>query len=430
MKFEDYQPYLSPALAKATDLIAISGKGCYLTDNKGDRYLDFVQGIAVNALGQCHPKIVEAIKAQAEKLITASFNVVNYPTTLELAKRLAGVTPGELNSAFFSNGGAEAVDGALKLAKVYTKRPAIIAFQGSFHGRTFGALSVTGSNANYRKYYEPLVGSVYFTVYPSKDLCPKGFNEKQRTEFCLNELDRLFENLVAPDQVAAIIMEPVQGEGGYVVPSKAFVQGIRERCDQYGILLIMDEIQSGYGRTGRMFASSHFDVVPDIMTVGKAIAGGLPMSAVISTPTIMEEWYPGMHGTTFGGNPICSAAALAVLDEFERSHLLEHVNQVGAYLKSKLVELQKKYSCISDVRGLGLMLAIEFSHPDGSPAGDLLEAVRSGCLENKLLTLSCGVHHNGMRFATPLNVTFDEIDQGIAIIDSVLNQMENQVRKD
>ncbi|WP_093674033.1 aspartate aminotransferase family protein [Sporolactobacillus nakayamae] len=426
MKFEDYQPYLSPALAKATDLIAISGKGCYLTDSKGDRYLDFVQGIAVNALGHCHPKVVEAIKTQAGKLITASFNVVNYPTTLELAKRLAEVTPGELNSVFFSNGGAEAIDGALKLAKAYTKRPAIIAFQGSFHGRSFGALSVTGSNAYYRKYYEPMVGSVYFTAYPSTDLCPKGFNEEQRTEYCLNELDRLFQNLVAPDQVAAIIMEPVQGEGGYVVPSKAFVQEIRERCDQYGILLIMDEIQSGYGRTGKMFASEHFDVVPDIMTVGKAIAGGLPMSAVISTQVIMAEWRSGMHGTTFGGNPICAAAALAVLDEFKQSCLLEHVNEEGAYLRNRLVRLQKKYSCISDVRGLGLMLAIEFSHPDGSPAGDLLEAVRAACLKNRLLTLSCGVHHNGMRFATPLNVTNDEIDQGIAIIESVLDQLYAQ----
>lgn len=375
MKFEDYQPYLSPALAKATDLIVESGQGCYLTDSHGDRYLDFVQGIAVNALGHCHPKIVAAITEQATQLINASFNFVSYPATLKLAKRLAEVTPGRLNSVFFSNGGAEAVDGALKLARAYTKRPAIIAFQGSFHGRTFGALSVTGSNAKYRRYYEGLVSSVYFAAYPSKDLCPKGFSESERTAFCLNELDHLFQNLIAPDQVAAIIMEPVQGEGGYVVPAKAFVQGIRSRCDQYGILLIMDEIQSGYGRTGKMFASEHFDVVPDIMTVGKAIAGGLPMSAVVSTPEIMAEWHPGMHGTTFGGHPVCAAAALAVLDEFDAANVLDHVNWAGSYLKEQLKALQRKYSCISDVRGLGLMLAIEFLHPDGTPAGDILEKV-------------------------------------------------------
>jgi 4-aminobutyrate aminotransferase len=219
-------------------------------------------------------------------------------------------------------------------------------------------------------------------------------------------------------------MEPVQGEGGYVVPQKSFVQGIRDRCHQHGILLIMDEIQSGYGRTGKMFASEHFGVVPDIMTVGKAIAGGLPMSAVISTPEIMAEWHPGMHGTTFGGNPICAAAALAVLDEFQRTHLLDHVNEIGAYLKDQLRDLQKKYSCITDVRGLGLMLAIEFSQQDGSPAGNLLSKVQEGCLENKLLTLGCGVHGNGMRFATSLNVKKKEIDQGITIIDHVLSQIK------
>lgn len=423
MKFDDYKEYLSPALAKATDLIMVTGKGCYMTDVNGDEYLDFVQGIAVNALGHCHPKIVEAIIEQSKKLINGSFNLVNFPTTLELAKRLSKFTPGDLNSIFFSNGGAEAIDGALKLAKAYTKRPAIIAFKGSFHGRTIGATTVTASNSKYRKYYEPMAGSVYFATYPSKDLCPKGFNEEERTEFCLNELDSLFKYIVNPEMVAAILMEPIQGEGGYVVPPKEFVKGVRELCDKYGILLIFDEIQSGYGRTGKMFAGENFDVVPDIMTVGKAIAGGLPMSAVISTKEIMEEWHPGMHGTTFGGNPVCAAAAIAVLDEFENSNILENVNKMGAYLKEKLEVLKEKYSCISDIRGLGLMVAIEFSHEDGTPAGDVFSKVRDECFKNKLLTLACGVYGNGLRFATPLNVTAEEIDKGIAIIDKVLSEV-------
>ncbi|WP_353949224.1 aspartate aminotransferase family protein [Sporolactobacillus sp. Y61] len=421
MNIEDYRPFLSPALAKATDLIVASGEGCYLTDIHGERYLDFVQGIAVNALGHGHPKIVEAIKKQAGKLIHASFNLVHYPSTLELARRLAAVTPGRLDSVFFSNGGAEAIDGALKLARVFTKRPAIIAFQGSFHGRTLGALSVTGSKAKYRKYVEPMAGPVYFAPYPSKDLCPDGFNTAQRTAYCLNELDHLFAYLIAPDQVAAIIMEPVQGEGGYVVPEKAFVQGIRERCSQYGILLIIDEIQSGYGRTGRMFASEQFGVVPDIMTVGKALAGGLPMSAVVALPEIMAEWHPGMHGTTFGGHPVSAAAALAVLDVFQEEDLLDHVRKMGGYLKSRLLDLQQKYTCITDVRGLGLMQAIEFSHPDGSPAPDMLSRVRADCLKRRLLTLGCGVHENGMRFATPFNIKKEEMDQGLSIIDRVLS---------
>ncbi len=423
IQFEDYKQYLSPALAKATDLVMVSGKGCYMTDVKGDRYLDFVQGIAVNALGHCHPKIVEAICEQAGKLINGSFNVVNFEPTLKLAKRMSAITPGDLGCTFFSNGGAEANDGAIKLAKAYTKRPSIIAFKGSFHGRTIGAISVTASNSKYRKYYEPHMGGVYFATYPCADLCPAGFTEAQMTEYCLNDLESLFRYIVAPETVAAILMEPVQGEGGYTVPPVDFIKGVRELCNKHGILLIFDEIQSGYGRTGKMFASENFDVVPDIMTLGKAIAGGLPMSAVVSTPKIMEEWHAGMHGTTFGGNPVAAAAANAVLDQFEDGSLLANCNAMGAYLKEKLVALKGKYSCISGVRGLGLMVAMSFCHEDGSPAPEIWTKVKQSCLEQKMLTLNCGVHGNGMRFATPLNVTTKEIDEGIAIVEKAIQSL-------
>lgn len=421
-KFEDFKEYISPALAKATDLVIVSGKGCYVTDVNGERYFDCVQGIAVNALGHCHERVVEAITKQANCIINASFNLVNYEPTLELAKRIASIAPGDLGTTFFSNGGAEATDGAIKLAKAYTKRPAIISFKGSFHGRTIGATSVTASNSKYRKHYEPLMGATYFSTYPSRDLCPKGFDETQRTEFCLNELQSLFDYVVAPDTVAAIIMEPIQGEGGYVVPTKEFLQGVRDLCDKHGILLIFDEIQTGYGRTGKMFASEHFGVIPDIMTVGKAIAGGLPMSAIVSTPKIMEEWHAGMHGTTFGGNPVAAAAALAVLDEFEESKILEHCAKMGDYLKRGLLEIKDKYSFISDVRGLGLMLAVEFSHEDGTPAPDIWMKVKQSCFKNKMLTLNCGVHGNGMRFATPLNVTKEEIDEALNIFETALKE--------
>ncbi len=419
VKFEDYKEYLSPALAKSTDLVMVSGKGCYFTDVNGDRYLDFVQGIAVNALGHCPPSVVEAICRQAQKLINGSFNLVNFEPTLILARRIAEIAPGKLGCTFFSNGGAEANDGAIKLAKAYTKRTSVIAFKGSFHGRTIGATSVTG-NAKYRKYYEPLMGGVYFTGYPSIDQCPAGFNETQRTAYCLNEIESLFKYVVAPETVAAILIEPVQGEGGYTVPSAEFLQGVRALCDKHGILLIFDEIQSGYGRTGKMFASENFGVVPDIMTLGKAIAGGLPMSAVVSTPEIMEKWHAGMHGTTFGGNPVAAAAANAVLDEFEDGSLLANCNAMGAYLKQRLYALKEKYPCISDVRGLGLMVAIDFSHEDGSPAPDIWAKVKQSCLEQKMLTLNCGVNGNGMRFATPLNVTSGELDEGLAIIEKAI----------
>lgn len=423
IQFEDYKQYLSPALAKGTNLIIKSGKGCYVTDVNGKQYLDFVQGIAVNALGHCHPKVVSAILEQVQQVIDASFNLVNFESTLTLAKKIASVTPQGLTSVFFSNGGAEAIDGALKLAKVSTKRPAVIAFRGSFHGRTVGAATVTGSNSKYRKFLEPLMGGVYFTPYPSKDLCPAGFDEHQRSEYCLKELQSLFDYLVAPETVAAILMEPVQGEGGYVVPPAEFVHGVREICDKHGILLIFDEIQAGYGRTGKMFASQNFGVVPDIMTCGKAIAGGLPMSAIISTPKIMEEWHAGMHGTTFGGNPVCAAAGNAVLDVFEEEHVIDNCIKQGAYLKENLLALQKKYPVIGDVRGLGLMLAIDLRHPDGSAAGDKLEKLKDLCLKNGMLTLSCGVHNNCMRFATPLNIGKKELDEGLAIIETGLKQL-------
>lgn len=420
IRYSDYESCLSPALSKSTDIVAEKGEGCYLTDVKGDVYLDFVQGIAVNALGHCYPPIVNAICRQAEKLVNASFNMVSYESTLKLAKRLTSITPGKLDCVFFSNGGAEATDGAIKLARVYTKRQAVISFMGSFHGRTIGATTLTGSNSKYRKYVEPLMGGVYFAPYPGRDLCPKGYDEEQRSAYCLEELNKLFRYIVAPETVAAIYMEPVQGEGGYVVPPVSFVKGVRELCDRYGILLIFDEIQSGYGRTGKMWASQNFDVIPDIMTLGKAIAGGLPMSAVVSTQEIMSAWKSGMHGTTFGGNPIAAAAANAVLDQYEDGTLLENVNQMGAYLKEQLAGLKKKFPVIYDVRGMGLMIAIEFSYADGTPAPEVWEKVRKKCLELKLLTLSCGVNGNGMRFATPLNVKKKEIDKGLAILEQAL----------
>lgn len=428
MKFEDYKQYLSPVFYKQTNLIAKTAKGCYLTDVDGDKYLDFVQGIAVNALGHNHPSVVKAIQEQAGNLINASFNLVNYETTLTLAKELASVTPEGLTSIFFTNGGAEATDSALKLAMSYTGRSAVVAFMGSFHGRTVGATSITGSNSKYRKHYNPLMGNVYFAPYPSKDLCPDGMDEEERTDYCLWELKKLLQYIVWPKDIACIYMEPVMGEGGYVVPSKKFIQGVAKICKEHGILFIFDEIQCGYGRTGKMWASQHFDVIPDIMTVGKAIAGGLPMSAVISTPEIMDKWPIGTHGTTFGGNPVAAAAGCAVINEFKDGALLKNVNEMGAYLKSELLKLQEKFPCISDVRGIGLMMAIEFSHEDHTPAPDIWLDIKAKMLKRHMLTLNCGVHGNGMRFATPLNVKMEEIDEGLAILSASIEEMYQEKR--
>jgi 4-aminobutyrate aminotransferase len=421
MKFNDYKQYLSPVLAKVTDLIAASAKGCYLTDTEGNEYLDFVQGIAVNALGHCHPRVVNAIKEQSEKLIDASFNLLNYESTLKFAKRIAEIAPGDLSVTFFSNGGAEANDGAIKLVRNYTGRPGIISMRGSFHGRSLGATSITGSNSKYRKHQEPLLPSVYFTPYPVCFRCPYNTTEDKCAMECMQELQRTFDYLISPEDVAAVFMEPVLGEGGYVVPPLKYVKALRELCTKHGILLVFDEIQSGFGRTGKMFASEHFDVVPDVMTVGKAIAGGLPMSAIVSTPEIMSKWLPGMHGTTFGGHPVCAAVGLAVLDEIKEANILENVNLQGAYLKQRLLEIKEKHPVIGDVRGLGLMVAVEFVNPeDNSPNADYLNKVKNYCFDNKLLTLSCGVHGNGFRFATPLNISREDLDKGIAIFEKAV----------
>ncbi|MDF3000179.1 MAG: hypothetical protein K0Q48_298 [Bacillota bacterium] len=420
MKFDDYKQYLSPVLAKATNLVVESAQGCYVKDVDGNEYLDFVQGIAVNALGHCHPKVVEAACEQTKKLISASFNLVNYPSTLKLAEELAKVTPGELNVTFFSNGGSEANDGAIKLARSYTKRPGIIAFKGSFHGRSLGATSITGSNSKYRNNYEPLLGGVYFAPYP----IPYRTTEEECTQRCLSELQEIFDRLIPADNVAMVIIEPVLGEGGYVVPPVNYMKALREICTKHGILLVFDEIQSGYGRTGKMFASEHFGVVPDIMTLGKAIAGGFPMSAIVSTKEIMSAWKPGMHGTTFGGHPVCAAAGLAVLEAFKEEHILENCNAQGAYLKERLLKLQKEHPVMGDVRGLGLMIGVEFVHPeDKSPNADALNKVKDYCFKNGLLTLSCGVHGNGFRFATPLNVKKEELDKGLDIFEEALKAL-------
>lgn len=424
MKFEDYKEYLSPVFVKQTQLIAKSASGCYIETIEGETYLDFVQGIAVNALGHNYPSVVKAIQEQAGNLINASFNLVNYESTLSLAKKLASVTPKGLDSIFFSNGGAEATDGALKLAMAHTKRSAVIAFMGSFHGRTCGATSITGSNAKYRLHYEGLMGNVYFAPYPSKDICPPSMLKEQYSEYALFELRKLLKYVVSPQEVACIYMEPLMGEGGYVVPPSDFVKEVRKICDENQILLVFDEIQTGFGRTGNMWASQLHDVIPDIMTIGKALAGGLPMSAVISSKEIMASWPTGTHGTTFGGNPVAAAAACAVLKEFEDGTLIQNVNEMGSYLKERLYQLQKKYPMIYDVRGAGLMVAIEFCKEDGTPDPEMWQKVKSGCFKRHMLTLNCGVNGNGMRFATPLNVTKNELDEGLRILEESLEEIK------
>jgi 4-aminobutyrate aminotransferase len=419
------RPHLASVLSKSTNLIADHASGPYLWDSKGRRYLDWVQGIAVNALGHCHPRVVAAVNAQVSKLMTASANMVDYPVTVEWAERIAQALPGDLETIFFSNGGAEAIDGAIKLVRAATGRPGIIAFNGAFHGRTMGATSVTTSSSKYRLDYDPLVGGIEHTTYPSPDQCPAGLGPAGRSEFALDRLQEVFDYVRAPETVAAVVIEPVQGEGGYFPAPAEFLRELRAITQANGILLVCDEIQSGYGRTGTFLAAEQAGITPDVVTLGKAMAGGLPASAIVATAEIMAKWKVGRHGSTFGGNPVVAAAGLAVLDEFADADILGNAVRQGQYLAEQLDKLSQQFSLVTDSRGLGLMRAIELRHADGRPGTDLAAAVRKHCLDAGLLLLGCGLKGDALRIATPLNVTAEVIDEGIGILSAALAQVDS-----
>lgn len=416
---------MPPVAGRATHLGVTEGHGCYLVDENGRELLDFASGVAVCNIGHNHPAVVKAAQEQIGKLIHGGHNVVYYESYVKLAERLVELTGGD-TMVYFSNSGAEANEGAVKLAKYVTGRPAVVAFRGSFHGRTLGTISLTSSNSAYRKHYEALLPSVYFLEYPYLYRSPYRVTNGQCPKEYFTQFERLFHTLVDPYSVAAIIMEPVQGEGGYVVPPKEFVQYAREICDKYGILLIFDEIQSGMGRTGKLFACEHFGVAPDIRTSAKGIASGFPLSAVIGKKKYMEKWPAGAHGGTFGGNPVACAAALATLDVLTNQGALDNALEMGEYFKKQLLALQMQFpGVIGEVRGLGLMLAIELIHPDKSPNASLTAQVKERCLEKGLLLLTCGSDHNVVRFIAPTIVTQREIDKAMGILHEVFAEEGN-----
>lgn len=417
--YERCSKVMSNVSNRATNLGVVDSKGSFIYTEDGRKILDFASGVAVNNIGAKNPEVVDAIKKELDHMIHVGHNVVYYESYVALAEKLVELTGGD-TKVYFSNSGAEANEGAVKLAKYYTKRPGIIAFNNSFHGRTIGCVSITGSNAGYRKYYEPLLGSIYWADYCDPYRHPEGLEVVDGKMKCLEQFDEIFEKLICPDMVAAIIVEPVQGEGGYIVPDKGFLQGLREICDKHGIMLIFDEIQTGIGRTGELYAYQTFGVKPDILTSAKALGGGIPLSAVIAKKEIMDAWPSGAHGGTFGGNPLACAAGLKTLEIIERDNLLENCRAMGDYFLGKLSELQKKYPLIGDVRGVGLMDAIEIVTPDGKPDAATCSKIKERALEKNLLLLTCGSGHNVVRFIAPLNVTKTEIDMAVAVLDEVI----------
>jgi len=418
--YQDILSKLSPVWTHLTPIIAKKAEGSYIYDQDGSAYLDFTCGIGVTNTGHCHPRVVEAIQKQAGLLLHGQLNIIVHEPILNLIEQLQTIVPPSLDGFFFSNSGAEAIEGAIKLARQATGRPNIIVFQGSFHGRTVGTMSLTTSKTIYRAGYQPLMPGVFVAPYPYA--YRYGWEAEQTSSWCLEELDILFLSQTAPQETAGILIEPVLGEGGYVVPPASFLRGLRERCDQHGIMLIIDEIQSGFGRTGRWFGHEYFDVIPDIMTIAKGLASGLPLSGVISRLEFMNKWTPGSHGGTYGGNAIAAAAGVATIQAMRDENMLANANERGLQLMTGLRHLQEEYPGIGDVRGLGLMIGTEFRTSNRKPDKTTAKAVQQACLERHLLLLTCGTWDNVIRWIPPLIVSSDQVDEALHIFRDALKE--------
>jgi 4-aminobutyrate aminotransferase len=412
---------LTPVLGRYFQRSWSHGEGHRLYDTDGKAYLDFANGIAVTALGHAHPRVTAAIHAQVDRLIGPVSALGFAEPIARLAVELAATFPDPLDSVMFLNSGSEAIDGALKLARRVTGRAGIIAFRGGFHGRTYGAASVTTSNLNYRNGYAPFLPGVYFAPYPAAYAEFDG-DEEAASVAGLSVLRSLFATIVAPSEVAAILIEPVLGEGGYIPAPASFLRGLREICDEHGILLIADEVQSGYGRTGEMWGFEHGGIVPDVVCVAKAIANGLPLSAIVSSKAVQERWGRGAHGSTYGGNPVACAAGLAVLETIRDEDLLSNATARGAELVAGLGKIAAEDGRIGDVRGRGLMVGVEFVRDRATrePDGALPDRLMAACADAGLLVLTCGRSHEVIRWIPPLNASPAEIAEAVEIFGETL----------
>jgi 4-aminobutyrate aminotransferase len=417
----DAPAVISPVLGRYFERHWSHGDGHRLYDTDGRAYLDFANGIAVTILGHHHPRVTAAVHAQVDRLIGPTGAMGFSDPVVRLAEMLADACPDPLDTVMFLNSGSEAIEAAMKLARRVTGRPAFIAFRGGFHGRTFGATSLTSSSLNYRTGYEPLLPTVHLLPYPDAFHDFDG-DEDRATAACLAAIDDLFATSAAPGSVAAMVIEPVIGEGGYVPAPAAFLRGLRHRCDANGILLVSDEVQTGYGRTGRMWGFEHAGIVPDVITVAKGIANGLPLSAIVTRRELHERWGKGAHGSTFGGNPVSCAAGVAVLETIADEGLIANAARMGAELTAGLRSLAEEDERIGDVRGPGLMIGLEFvtSRATREPDAALLDRVRQRCADGGLLLLYCGRSSNVIRFIPPLDVTGSEIDEALGILVGAL----------
>ena len=418
------KPHLSPILGRYYERSWSHGEGHTLYDSAGSGFLDFACGIATTSLGHHHPAVTAAIKDQADKLLHIC-NALGYLEPVgRLAAMLADACPAPLDTVFFGNSGTEAVEAALKLARRVTGRPGIIAFRGAFHGRTFGAASVTSSSINYRLGYEPLLPSVYLTPFPNVYRY-FGDDEESATAGAMGALRTLLGHEIPASSVAAIIIEPIQGEGGFNPAPASFLRQLRALCDENGILLICDEIQSGIARTGRMWAFEDAGIVPDVVCVAKALANGMPIGAIVTRRELQEHWGVGAHGTTFGGNPVSCAAGVAVMRTIAEQGLVANAAVRGDELAAGLRDLMANDERIGDVRGRGLMVGVELvkDRATRDPDTDTSEALIQASEDQGLLVLNCGTHHNVIRFLPPIDVTREEIARGVDMFGAALKSV-------
>ena len=403
--------HLSNVWFKLTDLEVASGRGSRVTTVEGYEYLDFAAGIAVNSTGHCHPKVTAAIAAQAERFIHAQANVFTHDLLEPLAAKLNDITPAGIDTFFFANSGAEITEAAIKLAKQVTKRPNVVVFQGSFHGRTHLSMAMTTSKTIYRAGHAPLPGGVFVSPFPD----PLASDQEATINASLRAFDRLLQQQTAPGETAAVILEPVLGEGGYVPAPQAFIEGIVERCRQHGIMFIADEVQSGVGRTGHWFAVDQFGIEPDIICMAKGIASGFPFSALGTRRELDDQWPTGSHGGTYGGNPMGCAAALATIEVMSQPGFMDNVRSRGTQLRSSLSELKEHYPVLRQVRGPGLMVGASFEDPSIVPG-----VIRHCLTEGRVILMNAGTDGNIVRWMPPLTVTADEIDEAVGAFSNAV----------
>ena len=424
---EGDKQYISPSYTRSYPLVARSGRGVVVTDVDGNEFFDFSAGIAVTSTGHCHPAVVAAIQKQAAELIHMSGTDFYYEHMVTLAERISKIAPMPgPHKVYYGNSGTEAIECALKLARYHTKRQNVIAFYGAFHGRTMGALSLTASKPQQKRRFAPLVPGVTHIRYPDVYRgCEGGAQAAEAFAMgCARFIeDKLFKTTLAPEEVAAIFVEPIQGEGGYVIAPTAFMQELRRICDRHGILLVVDEIQSGVGRTGKWWAVEHTGVQPDIVCMAKGIASGMPLGVTVSKAEIMD-WVPGSHASTFGGNPVCIAAALATLDVIEQEHLLDNATEVGKHMLKRMADWPKKYEIVGDVRGRGLMIGVEIIKDKKTKEHAAAERDRIVQLAFERGILFLGAGPSTVRICPPLVVTRDEADAAIEALEESISMVE------